>query len=260
MLYVYGIVDSHRFETIPGEGHEAGDVAPLPCGAFAAAVSVISSRAIEATPQSVWRHERVLERLMQDHTVLPLRFGAICPDAEALREFLVHSTDELLSDLGRVRGKVEIALRIVDDDRSVELPGGCLERDHVRAANRQTAEAVPGILDASNDDKPAGRGAAYLRARLRRAASETAREDGAKRLGRLLRQQLDAVLNDVVCAPPADASAGYRVSCLVERGRVAAFAAALDRFRGDHPRFDVTCTGPWAPYSFVAAASLSGEL
>ncbi len=260
MLYVYAIVESHCFETIPSEGHEAGDVVPVPCGAFAAAVSVISARTIEATPQSVWRHERVLERLMQDHTVLPLRFGTICPDADALREFLVHSTNELLSDLGRVRGKVEIALRIVDDDRSVELPGGCPERDRVPTTNRQTAEAVPGILDASNDDEPAGRGSAYLRARLQHHHSEMAREDSAKRLGQMLRQHLGTVLKDIVCAAPADASAGYLVSCLVERDRVPAFADTLERFRGDHPRFDVTCTGPWPPYSFVAAAPLSGRL
>ncbi|MGA7674196.1 MAG: GvpL/GvpF family gas vesicle protein [Rhizomicrobium sp.] len=255
MLYVYGIVDSHCFEIIPNEGHEANDIVPVLCGAFVAAVSVLSARTIEATPQNVWRHERVLERLMQDHTVLPLRFGTICPDADALREFLVHSTNELLNDLERVRGKVEIALRIVDDDRSVELPGGYL-RDCV--PTRQTAEAVPG--KASNDDELVGRGAAYLRARLRHHHGEMAREDSGKRLGRMLRQHLDAVLKDVVCAMPADASAGYLVSCLVERDRVSAFADALDRFRGDHPRFDVSCTGPWPPYSFVAAAPLSGGL
>lgn len=257
MLYVYGIVDSHRFETIPGEGHEAGDVVSVPCGAFAAAVSSLSVRTIEATPRNVWRHERVLERLMQDRTVLPLRFGTICPDADALREFLVHSTNELLNDLGRVRGKVELALRIVDGNRSVELPGEC---PRVPTTGRQPSETVPGILEASNDDEPSGRGAAYLRARLQHHHVEMAREDGGKQLGQMLRQHLDTVLKDIVCAVPADASAGYRVSCLVERDRVSAFAGALERFRGDNPRFDVTCTGPWPPYSFVAAAPLAEEL
>ncbi len=258
MLYVYGIVDSHRFDAIPGEGHEAGDVEPVPCGAFAAAASVLSTRIIEATPQSVWRHERVLERLMQDHTVLPLRFGTICPDADALGDFLMHSADSLVDSLERVRGKVEIALRIVEDDRHVELPGGCPEHDRVQTTNRQTAETVPD--HASSDDGPTGRGAAYLRARLQHHHCEMARENGEKRLGQMLRQHLDTVLKDVICAAPEDASAGYRVSCLVERDRVAAFADALERFRGDHPRFDVTCTGPWPPYSFVATAPLLGGL
>jgi len=255
MLYVYGIVDSHGFETICGEGHEAGDIVSLSCGAFAAAVSVYSVRTIEATPQNVWHHERILERLMQDHTVLPLRFGTICPDADALREFLVHSTNELLNDLERVRGKVELALRIMDDNRGVELPGV-----FPRAPNRQPSNAVPGSLKASNDDEPVGRGAAYLRAILRQHRGELAREDCGKQMGQMLRRRLDTVLQDVVCTAPADTSAGYRVSCLVERDRVPAFADALEHFREDHPRFAVTCTGPWPPYSFVAAEPLCEEL
>lgn len=240
MLYVYGIVDSDRFEIIRGEGHEAGDIVPIPCGGFAAAVSVMSAGTIEATPRSVWRHERVLGRLMQDHAVLPLRFGTICRDADALREQLPDSVDEYRNNLERVRGRVEMALRIVD-----------------RVPHRPAAEAVACRLDTANGHEPAGRGASYLRARVRRLHSEMSREDSAKRLEQLLRRRLDAVLKDVVCAPPAEASAGYLVSCLVERERVPAFAEALDRFRGEHSQFNVTCTGPWAPYSFVAAMPVS---
>jgi hypothetical protein len=255
MLYVYGIVDSHRFETLPGEGHEAGDVVSVSCGTFAAAVSGLSSRIIAAMPHNVWRHERVLERLMQDHTVLPLRFGTICPNADTLREFLGPLTNDLLNDLERVRGKVELALRIVDGNRSIPLRATGLR---VLTTDHQVATALHSLIGTSNDDEPTGRGAAYLRARMRHHHNEIAREDSAKQLGQLLRQKLDAVLKDIVCAPPADASAGYRASCLVERDLVPAFADALERFRVDHPQFEVTCTGPWPPYSFVAAAPLSG--
>jgi len=255
MLYVYGIVDSNGFETIRGEGHEAGDIVSVSCGAFAAVVSVYSARTIKATPQNVWCHERILERLMQDYTVLPLRFGMICPDADALREFLVHSTNELLNDLERVRGKVELALRIMDDNRGVELLG-----DFPRVPSLQPSNAVARNLKASNDDEPTGRGAAYLRARLQHHHGELARQDSGKRLGQMLRQHLDTALQDVVCTAPADTSAGYRVSCLVERDRVPAFTDALEHFREDHPRFAVTCTGPWPPYSFVAAEPLCEEL
>ena len=247
MLYVYGIVDAPCFETLPGEGHEAGDIVPVACGEFAAAVSTMPFRIIAATPQSVWRHERVLERLMQDHTVLPLRFGTISPDAEALRELLLYSAKEISGNLERVRGKVEIALRIADGSRSIEVP------------SPQPAQALPPLSAAANDHAPVGRGAAYLRARLQHHHGELAREDSAKRLGQLLRRNLDAVLQDVVCSPPADAAASYRISCLVERDRVRAFADALDRFRADHPQLDVTCTGPWPPYSFMAAAPLAGR-
>jgi hypothetical protein len=259
MLYVYGIVDSCRFETIPGDGHEGGDIVPVPSGALAAAVSVLPACSIEATPQSVWRHERVLERLMLEHAVLPLRFGTVCRDADALRECLLYSSDGLVNDLERVSGKVEIALRIVEDDRRSALPGRSWERACISTTDRQSGEAARGILNAPGKDRPAGRGAAYLRARLQRVRGEMAREDSGKRLEQLLRQRLDLVAKDVVCALPADGSAAFLLSCLVERDRVTEFADALDHFRRDYPQFDVTCTGPWAPYSFVAAAPLSGR-
>ncbi|MDE2135329.1 MAG: GvpL/GvpF family gas vesicle protein [Alphaproteobacteria bacterium] len=241
MLHVYAIVDSVRFGIIPGEGHEAGDIVPAPCGAFAAAVSASSAGAIAPTPQNVWRHERVLERLMRDHTVLPLRFGTICRDADALKEYVLGSADLYRNDLGRVRGKVEIALRIAD-----------------RVPSVQTGEPVAAEPDAANDHEPAGRGAAYLRTRLQRLRNDTAREGRGKELEQLLRRHLGALLKDVLCAPRADSAAGYAVSCLVERDGVAAFSGALNGFRGKHPQFEITCTGPWAPYSFVAMPPFSG--
>lgn len=247
MLYVYGIVDSHDFETITGEGHEASDVVAVPFGPLAAAVSALSASNIQATPQSVWRHQLVLERLMRDHAALPLRFGTMRRDKDALRESLLDSVDGFVSDLARVRGKVELALRIVEDGGS----------GVGSTAKRQIGETVPGISVVTNDGAPTGRGAAHLRARRLALHGEMAREDRGKRMGELLRRDLDEVLSDVVCAAPADSSASFLVSCLVERGRVGAFTAALDRFRAGHPRFGISCTGPWPPYSFVAAPTVS---
>ena len=235
MLYVYGIVASRRFEAIPSEGHDGSDVVTIPYGPVAAAVSFLPPSTIAASPQNVLRHERVLKRLMQAHAVLPLRFGATCRSVDALGDVLLCSSDELTRDLERLRGKVEMALRIVDG--LDEQPG----------RNRESHHAAP----AEGTDGP---GAAYLRARSQQRHDEMAREDSAKRLAEKLRQDFGSVLNDVHCAASTGSSPGFLVSCLVERDQVAAFAKVLDRFRGEYPHIDVTCTGPWAPYSFVAKA------
>jgi hypothetical protein len=257
MLYVYGIVDAHDFDAIPGEGHEAGDIVPVPCNGFAAAVSAWSACTIEATPQGVWRHERVLERLMQDHAVLPLRFGTICRNADVLRESLPYSADGFKRDLERVRGKVEIALRVTEDDSRTESPGGYAKHDCMPTLSGQNGGGAPNLPNASNSGETTGRGTAHLRAILQRHHNEMTREDDGMRLGLLLRQHLGAVLSDVVCGARADASARFLVSCLVKRGQIAAFADALDRFRAGYPQFEITSTGPWAPYSFVAAPQIS---
>ena len=145
MLYVYGIIASRRLEAILGEGHDGSDVVTIPYGSVAAAVSFLPPSTIAASPQNVWRHERVLERLMHAHAVLPLRFGTTCHSVDALGDALLCSSDELRRDLERVRGKVEMALRIVDS---------LGERHNRNLEGRYVAPA----------EGAAGPGAAYLRA------------------------------------------------------------------------------------------------
>lgn len=247
MLYVYGIVDSHGFESIPSEGHESGDIVAVPFGTLSAAVSALLAHVIEATPQSIWRHEDVLERLMRDHTVLPLRFGTTCRDADSLRECLLSSAEGLAHDLERVRGKVELALRIVED-------AGSRSASATNEQERKEAQCIPVGLDIGEQ---VGRGVAHLRRRQLALRGIMAREDRGRRMRDLLRQDLDDVLSDVICLAQANSSESFLVSCLVERSCLGAFADALDRFRRDHPLFAVSCTGPWAPYSFAAAPVLS---
>lgn len=238
MLYVYGIVDAAEFVVLRGEGHEGGDILPVPADRLAGAVSHLPAGVIEATAGSVWRHEQVLGRLMQDHAVLPLRFGTICRDADTLRDRLRRSANELLTDLDRLRGKVEIALRVIE-------PGG---QDEWRDTSAQRGSRSPG-----------GRGTAYLCARRQHHEGMLERERRTRRIGQLLSAYVDVSTTDIAGTTPAEGIPGLSLSCLVDRDRVEALDDALERFRSDHPQIVVRWTGPWAPYSFVTPSAFAGE-
>ena len=60
---------------------------------------------------ALWVHERVVERIMTDRAVLPMRFGSRLPDDDALRELLAARRQEFLATLQRVRGRVEVSVR-----------------------------------------------------------------------------------------------------------------------------------------------------
>ncbi len=239
MLYVYAIVDSRRFAPLAGKGHEGADVVLVPCGPCAAAVSTFSAHTIAPTPQNVWHHERVLECLMLGHAVLPLRFGTICRDADVLRDCLPSTPDGYQCNFARVYGRVEMALRLLD--RTPAPYAGPTPRSEI-------------------DRTPEGRGTSYLRSRADRIRHELDTEDRGKTLEQVLRRVLAAVLDDVICLPHDDGSSRYRISCLVERNRIGAFTGALEDFCGGHPQFDVSWTGPWAPYSFGTTPQLSERL
>jgi hypothetical protein len=90
---------------------------------------------------ALWLHERVVEALMAERAVLPMRFGTRLPDRNGVRAVLATRRESLLDALDRVRGRVELAVR------AIRLPAG--------------AAAATGSIT----------GVEYLRARLRSTRS-----------------------------------------------------------------------------------------
>ena len=224
MLYVYGIVDSPRFDRTSLKGHDGADVFAVPCGDCAAVASDLSRRTIAPSPRSVWLHEHVLDTLMRRHAVLPLRFATIVPDAGMLRNRLRPMHRALAGDLRRLRGKVEFALRVTNIH--AECPHA-----HDAERNRDATQALPP-------------GTRYLRERI-------ASEDAARRIERALRRHLDPAAEHAVWALATTRAPTLTASYLVERNEVSSFVATVIDVRARHPALDVSCTGPWAPYSFV---------
>jgi hypothetical protein len=64
------------------------------------------------TSDDLWQREALLERLMEDRDVLPVRFGTVVRDEAAVRAAVAAREEELAAGLDRVRGAVELALRV----------------------------------------------------------------------------------------------------------------------------------------------------
>jgi hypothetical protein len=92
----------------------------------------------DPTPDALWAHERVIERLMIDRTVLPMRFGSKVAGDEELREFMNARRDELTAALARVAGRVELGLRVA---QHAAVPVGASGRDYVMAKLHEGREA-----------------------------------------------------------------------------------------------------------------------
>jgi hypothetical protein len=168
------------------------------------------------TPELVMAHERVVEAIMVGGTVLPLRFGTQFEDEERLAAVLGERRDELLHALDRVRGQVELGLRV---------------------SRRRDSESAGAAGE--------GSGREYLLARVdeHRRAERAARE---------FHMPLAALANASVvrdhAAPPAILVAAY----LVDAGRVTDFRRRGHELAAREEALQVAVTGPWPPYSFVA--------
>ena len=65
----------------------------------------------ELTAEVLWEHEAVVESLMEERDLLPMRFGTLVEDDEAAARAIEERHEELRRSLDRVRGAVELAVR-----------------------------------------------------------------------------------------------------------------------------------------------------
>lgn len=231
-LYIYGIVGATNFADPLPAGHDEAPVFALVSGELAIAVSCLERATVEVSDANVWRHEQVLSALMARHAVLPVRFGTIAAGAAELLEGIGKRRGQLLKDLARLDGKVEIALRISAKHPETAAP-----------------QADPAIT----------RGTAYLQARQQSLCGTDATRLSVQEVRRAIHTGLDPLLAEAVWPTDEPQVLPIRASCLVKRGDVARFLQTVEDIAARSSETRVTCTGPWAPYSFVGKSGVAGE-
>ena len=84
-------------------------------GPIAALVSDILEKRVRPERKNLVAHHAVVKRLMEDQTILPMAFGTIADNRQSIVDILKESEELFIEQLERVRGKVEMGLRVVWD-------------------------------------------------------------------------------------------------------------------------------------------------
>jgi hypothetical protein len=95
----------------------------------------------ELTAEVLWEHEAVVESLMEERDLLPMRFGTLVEDDEAAVRALEERREELRSSLDRVRGAVELAVRVEASAPNEPTPNGTTGAEYIRAKTHRTEAA-----------------------------------------------------------------------------------------------------------------------
>jgi len=226
MLYLYAITD----EAGPSAARSGLRGSPLRAieadGLFAVA-SDHDDLHLEATEEDLWAHENVVEKLMEQVSVLPMRLGSMLPDERAVLTLLRDRREEFESTLAHVRGAVELGVR------------AAIEIESKPAAPRAPAERGPGTAYMIGLLERDRRGAEVAE-RIHRPLSMLAR-DSTHRVGEGSHRQ---------GSPPRPI---LLASYLVDRDRIGRFQARIEELEYGVDNAAITCTGPWPPYSFSSA-------
>jgi len=221
MFYLYGIarMKPGLSLTVPGIGGVA--VQMLRWRGLTVVASSIATRDVPATATNLWCHEHVIEAVMAQIVVIPLRFGTIVADLAACRQLLSQHYRQLTVRLNLVSGRVEFAIRLSGE-----------------SAGEAAAQAEEPLA-------PLGPGTAYLRTLARTFSTWPIALDAAL-CGALAPRAVASLL-----WPRDTPSSDLRASFLVERPGIEAFQREVVAFQNGRQDLLVSCTGPWPPYSFV---------
>ncbi|MFF6994859.1 GvpL/GvpF family gas vesicle protein [Streptomyces sp. NPDC008313] len=234
--YIYGITEgSHPSlpDGMGGVGDPPRPVRILKEGELAAIVSD-APEGLRPKRRDLLAHQTVLGEAGAGGPVLPMRFGSVAADDEAVTTVLAERAEHYAERLRTLAGKVEYNVKASHDEEAV-LHRVLGENPDIRAlteANRQ-----------------AGGGSYEQKMRLGEmvAAAVQAREvaDAVE-----VRQALEPAA-DAVSSGPESTGWLTNVSFLVERDQAAAFLETVERVRTAMPHLELRVNGPLPPYSFV---------
>jgi hypothetical protein len=112
--YIYGIIatDQRRDFGPIGIGGRGDVVYTLPCQGLAAIVSRSPIVKYAVTRDNSIAHAKVLERAMEEYTILPVRFCTIAEQEEIIIEKVLRTRyQEFIDSLREMEGKMELGVR-----------------------------------------------------------------------------------------------------------------------------------------------------
>jgi hypothetical protein len=169
----------------------------------------------ELSAELLWRHEEVVEALMDDRDVLPVRYGTRLNDDREVERVLTERHDDLAVRLDIIRGAVELSVRVM----------------------------AGGVQPTTRPNSIAG-GTEYLRSRGRDAGAAGA-------AARAIHEPLSALARAALRRRSTVRGELLRAAYLVDRQEAGRFAALAAQLQAENPAFRLLCTGPWPAYSFA---------
>lgn len=230
MIYVYALTDPAGAVPPDVRGLEHQPLGNIVVGDVSATFTAHAEIAVAPVAQNLWRHEQVVESFMRNPglALLPVRFGTTFPDEAHLEDVLRRNQGVLKAGLDRVRGCVELGLRV---SRTSAEAAALPQADFSTGREYMAARLAEHRLRCDADQL-----AAELESALMPLAREMARREAR--------------------APQVVLSSAF----LVNHDRAEEFAATVRTLAAAHPSLRLLCTGPWPAYHFAPSLQLAEAL
>jgi hypothetical protein len=236
-VYLYGITLAQG--AVPAEvpGVENGEVEQIVEGSLAAIVTRVSLQKIRPDRSNLAAHHHVLCDLTDQRPILPVAFGTIADREERLREILRRNHDDLVAQLKRLDGKVEMGLSVYWETPNIF---------EFFVATHQELQALRDRLFRS------GRPPTFEEKVEVGKLFESVLQQSRERHTRQVVDALSPYCAEIRAIDPGEEKTIMKLACLVERNRRQQWEDGIEvvaRHFDNHYCFRYT--GPWAPHNFA---------
>lgn len=247
-VYIYGLVpaDVEMASDVQGVGDPPGKVRVVRHRDISALVSDIDTSGPLGRPEDLTAHQELLDRTASEAPVLPLRFGAVVTNEEAVTEELLGPHhDEFAAALKELEGKAQYVVRGRYQEDAV-LP-------EVLSENPEAEELRQQIKGAGDED--ATRPQRIRLGEIIGEAISAKREEDTRHAGDVLEPYCEA--SNV--REPSHEEDAVNIAVLVEQAREQELEQALDELAREwEGRIRLSLLGPMAAYDFVATMAPAG--
>jgi hypothetical protein len=234
-LYLYCLSDEDMAGAIEEvEGVAGARVRLFSCGPITAVASETGDERVGVTRENVIAHERVIRRVLAETTPLPFRFGTVTT-AAGLDNYIESRRADIESLLDRVRGAVEMGVKIIWDKEAIE-------NSIKKAGGSDLAQAGPGAV---------GPGRAFLLARKREMSAGEYLEKQADCIARWLDNKVNSSVRETIVSVRPAQKLVIVAAHLVDRALLEAYRDRLDQIRNERGDLRFLTSGIWPPYSFA---------
>ena len=237
--YFYCIIKSDgnkRFGPI-GIGGHGDEVYTISYRDISAVVSNISLIEVEADEKNALTHMDVIQRVMEQQTVLPVKFGTIFKDKNGVEKCLAMIYGQVKSELPKMDGKVELGVKVLW---------------HPNKAIEQIKKTSDQVKNMEKEIQSMSEGKAYLmRVKMEQTLNEEINKMSEQYAHQIYRELMKCAENSLQLK-----LVGYMIlyaAFLVSKKSIDDFKNKVNQMqeKWKEKGVELILSGPWPPFNFT---------
>jgi hypothetical protein len=207
-------------------GHDREEIFTLSYEEICACISKTKVTSYEPILENLQCHENVIESIMKEHTVLPLKFSSICKNKEDIYLLLEKYYSQFKENLKKVEGKVELGVKIF-------YKLGFENEDKVDKEQCKSPKE-------------------YMFRRFDRYIERKKHIESIMAVAEKLHDKLCLIASENSYKKPLRNNLIFNAAYLVEKNKIEEFCKVVDEAKEEYTSYKIINSGLWAPYHFTS--------